>query len=134
MRSIRLLKIPLVCCLFAIGTASANQPICYDYSSKIEPDLQRHETDFSLVRYERARHILETALPERMEKLFEHNKRFPNTYDKLYQGEIWLAHANATAIIRGYVLKLEYQLATEAEKETARRRFCTFVSQTPYFD
>lgn len=96
--------------------------------------MQRLETDFTSENYKRSQDTLQNTIPEWMEKKFKHNKEHPNTYDKLYQGEIWLAHANATAMQHGYVLKLEYLSALPDTKEVARKEFCKFVVETPYYD
>ena len=117
-----------------VETAYGSQPICHDYASEIEPDMQRQETDFTPDSYRRAQQMLEKTIPEWMEKAFEHNKKFPNTYDQLFQGDIWLSHANATAIVKGYVLKLEYSTASRDNKEAAKKAFCNFVTETPYYD
>ena len=120
--------------LLQAGTAYASQPICHDFSSEIESDMQRQETDFTQESYKFSQKMLETTIPEWMEIAFEHNKKFPKTYNKLFQGDIWLAHANHTAMVNGYVLKLEYLSAPFQEKESARIKFCQFVISTPYYD
>ncbi|MGJ8561945.1 MAG: hypothetical protein ACSHXY_00210 [Alphaproteobacteria bacterium] len=122
-----------VTCLQA-RTAYADQPICHDFSSKIEPDMQRFETDFTKENYRLSQNMLKETIPQQMEKVFEHNKKYPKMYDRLFQGEVWLAHANASAAVKGYVLKLEYLAASPQDKEPARIDFCKFVVETPYYD
>ena len=114
--------------------AQEMQPICYDFSSDIEPDMQRQVTDFTKENYETAQLMLETTIRNWMETKFERNKKHPHSNSKLFEGEIWLAHANHSAMIKGYVLKLEYLSASADEKEPARQAFCKFVVETPYFD
>ena len=58
----------------------------------------------------------------------------PDEGRKLIEGEIWLARENALAVVKGYVLKLEYLNASGLDVEKARERFCTFVTVTPVFD
>jgi len=101
---------------------------------EFEPDMQRLETDFTPENYRRAQKMLEETIPEWMETAFEQNKKFPKMYDQLFQGDIWLAHANATMIVKGYVLKLEYVSASPDKKEAARKSFCQLVFETPYYD
>jgi len=96
--------------------------------------MQRKETDFTHEKYAFSQKMLETTIPEWMERTFEHNKKFPETYDKLFQGDIWLAYTNHTAMVKGYVMKLEYLNAPSAEKEAARKQFCKFMVETPYYD
>lgn len=120
--------------LLSVETAVAVEPICHDFSSNIEPDMQRTETDFTAENYRLARRSLDVMIPEWMEGKFKQSKKSPETYEKLFQGEIWLAHANSTAMVKGYVLKLEYLTAVRAQKEDARTAFCKFVTLTPYYD
>ena len=134
MRNIRLLQISLFVGLIHASSVSAHQSICHGFSSDIEPDMQRQETDFTSENYIRAQNALEKTIPEWMENAFEHNKKLPDTYDKLFQGDIALAHANFSAVVKGYVLKLEYLAAPQKEKESARKNFCKFVMETPYYD
>ena len=134
MRYISFFHCLILMTLLQVGTAYASQPVCHDFCSKIEPDMQRQETDFTPENYRRSQQMLDKTIPDWMEKAFEHNKKFSNTYDQLFQGDIWLAHANATAMVKGYVLKLEYITATPDNKETARKAFCKIVAETPYYD
>lgn len=120
--------------LLQAGTAHADQAVCHDFSSVIELDMQRQETDFTPENYRFAQQSLEKTIPEWMEATFKHNKEFPETYDKLFQGDIWLAYANSTAIVKGYVLKLEYLTASPTQKQAAREEFCKFLMETPQYD
>jgi len=134
MRHVSFFLVLLIGLLLQAGTACASQPICHDFSSEIEPDMRRQETDFTRDEYKSAQQMLEKTIPEWMEKAFERNKKFPETYDKLFQGDIWLAYANATAVVKGYVLKLEYLTAAPEDKASSRKQFCKFLVETPYFD
>lgn len=120
--------------LLTARTAFAADTICHDFSSDIALDMQRRETDFTAENYRVAQQSLEVTLPEWIEKRFKQGQEFPETYDKLFQGEIGLAHANALAMVKGYVLKLEYLTAVSEQKDAARAEFCNLVTQTPYFD
>jgi len=120
--------------MLQVSTACAQQSLCHDFSSDIEPDMQRQETDFTHEAYKFSQQMLETTIPDWMENVFKHNKKFPQTYDNLFQGDIWTAYANHSAVVKGYVLKLEYLSASKQNKETARRQFCKFVTETPYYD
>ena len=125
----------LYCGVFlSTGAAYAEQPICHDFTSQIEPDMQRQETDFTHERYTAARNIMQTTIRDLMENKFERNKKHPQTNSNLFEGEIWLAHANHSAMVKGYVLKLEYLSASADETEPARQALCKFVIETPYFD
>jgi hypothetical protein len=115
-------------------TAFAEKLICPDFVSEIEPDMQRDESDFTAESYRNAKKSLEDVIPMWMERAFEQNKKFPDTYDNLFQGDIWLSYANSNAAITGYVLKLEYQSALPEDKEEKRIEFCKFVIVTPYYD
>ena len=117
-----------------LAFAQEIQPICYDFSSDIESDMQRQVSDFTKENYETAKITLETTVRDWMENKFERNTKHPHSNSKLFEGEIWLAHANHSAMIKGYVLKLEYLSASADEKEPARQTFCKFVVETPYFD
>ena len=114
--------------------AFADQPICQDFESSIEPDMQRHEDDFSKESFEWAQETLNHTVPEWMEEKFELYMQNPDEGRKLIEGEIWLARENALAVVKGYVLKLEYLNASGLDVEKARERFCTFVTVTPVFD
>ena len=83
--------------LLLTETARAEQPICHDFLSKIEPGMQRQEIDFTAENYNRAQQMLDETIPNWMEKRFAQNKNFQEAYDKLIQGDLWLAHAYATA-------------------------------------
>lgn len=96
--------------------------------------MQRQESDFTQENYQFAQQMLDETIPSWMEKAFNHNKKFPETYDKLFQGDIWLAHANSTAMVKGYVLKLEYLAAPPETQEASRIQFCKFLVETPYYD
>jgi len=96
--------------------------------------MQRQETDFTHESYTAARDTMQTTLREWMENKFERNKKHPTSNSKLFDGEIWLAQANHDAVVKGYVLKLEYLAAPSETKETARHAFCEFLTETPYFD
>jgi len=125
----------LTCGVFlSANAASAELPICHDFTSQIEPDMQRQETDFTHESYTAARNIMQTTIRDWMENKFERNKKFPTPNSKLFEGEIWLAQANHDAMVKGYVLKLEYLTATSETKESARNAFCEFLMETPYFD
>jgi len=125
----------LSCGVFlSAGAAYAERPICHDFTSQIEPDMQRQETDFTHERYTAARNTMQTTIREWMENKFERNKKYPTSNSKLFDGEIWLAQANHDAMIKGYVLKLEYLAAASETKENARIAFCEFLTETPYFD
>ena len=117
-----------------VACAQETQPICYDFSSDIEPDMQRKVSDFTKENYEAAQNALETTIRDWMENKFERNKKHPQTNSNLFEGEIWLAHANHSAMVKGYVLKLEYLSASADEVEPARQALCKFVIETPYFD
>ena len=117
-----------------VACAQETQPICYDFSSDIEPDMQRKVSDFTKENYEAAQNALETTIRDWMENKFERNKKFPSPNSKLFEGEIWIAQANHDAMVKGYVLKLEYLTATSETKESARNAFCEFLTETPYFD
>lgn len=134
MRNVRLLCILLFVALIHSSPAWAHQSICHGFYSDIEPDMQRQESDFTSESYHHAQKMLEETVPEWMENTFDHNKKFPETYDKLFQGDIGLAYANFTAVVKGYVLKLEYLAASPDDKEPARKKFCNFVMETPYYD
>lgn len=114
--------------------AQEYQPICHDFSSDIEPDMQRQESDFTKENYELSQYAVETTIREWMESKFERAKNHPRQNSKLFEGEIWLAHANNSAMVNGYVLKLEYLSASVDDKEVARQSFCQFLTTTPYFD
>lgn len=124
----------------ALGTipqfalAQETKPLCSDFSSDIEPDMQRQVSDFTKENYEAAQNALDTTIRDWMENKFERSKKHPRTNSKLFEGEIWLAHANHSATVKGYVLKLEYLSAAVETKEVARQAFCEFVFETPYFD
>lgn len=124
----------LISALLNANTAFASQPICHDFTSEIEPDMQRQDSDFTQQNYKSALERLETTLPEWMEKSFKRNKDFPTLNGQLFQGDIWLAYANSMATVKGYVLKLEYLSARPEDKEAARQLYCTFLVKTPYFD
>ena len=96
--------------------------------------MQRQEADFTQANYKFSQQMLENTIPEWMERAFQHNKKFPETYDDLLQGDIWLAYMNHSVSVKGYILKLEYLVAPPEQKETARKQFCTFLVETPYFD
>lgn len=120
--------------LLQAETAHADHAICHDFSSNIELDMQRPESDFTQENYRFAKQSLEETIPEWMETAFKHNKAFPETYDKLLQGDIWLAYANSIAMVEGYVLKLEYLTASPAQKQAAKEEFCKFLMETPQYD
>jgi hypothetical protein len=119
---------------FLASTAIAAEPICNNFSSKIEPDMQRQETDFTHERFVAAQENMRTTIREWMESEFERNKKNSTSNGKLFDGEIWLAQANTEALINGYVLKLEYLSASAETKENARQAFCKFLIETPYYD
>jgi len=114
--------------------AQETKPLCFDFLSDIEPDMQRQVSDFTKENYEAAQNALETTIRDWMENKFERNKKHPRTDSKLFEGEIWLAHANHSATVKGYVLKLEYLSSTVETREVAREALCEFVVETPYFD
>ena len=116
------------------GIAFAEEPICHDFESKIEPDMQRQEADFTHENYVASKHVIETTVRDWMENKYERNKKNPIASSKLFDGEIWLTHANHNAVVEGYVLKLEYLSASEEAKETSRQAFCEFLGKTPYYD
>ena len=134
MHKFRLRYILLLVGCFQLETAFANQLICHDFSSDIEPDMQRQETDFTHENYKFSQQMLEETIPEWMESAFERSKAFPKAQSELFQGDISLAHANHTTMVKGYVLKLEYLSAAPHAKEHARQEFCKFVAETPYYD
>ena len=120
--------------LLQVGTAWAEQPICHDFFSEIEPDMQRQEADFTAENYKFSLEMLEKTIPEWMEETFKRNKKFPESSERLFQGDIWLAYANHTTMVKGYVLKLEYLVAPKHRKESARVEFCKFLNKTPIYD
>jgi hypothetical protein len=134
MRHVKFIHISVIGVMLQAADAYATQPICPDFSSEIEPDMQRKETDFTQDNYKFSQQMLEVTLPEWMESAFQQNKKFPETYENLFQGDVWLAHMNHSATVKGYVLKLEYLAAQPEQKEVARKRFCKFLVETSYFD
>lgn len=117
-----------------VEAASAREPICQDFASKIEPDMQRRESDFTHENYVASQQHIEITVREWMENKFERNKGNRASKRKLFDGDIWLAHANHNATVKGYVLKLEYQIASKENEEVARQKFCKFVVETPRYD
>ena len=96
--------------------------------------MQRQESDFTHERFVAAQDNMQTIIREWMENKFERNKKAPTSKRKLFDGEIWLAHANHDAMVKGYVLKLEYLSAPAETKENTRQAFCKFLKETPYYD
>ena len=56
----------------------------YDFSSDIEPDMQRQETDFIHENYKFSQQMLEETIPEWMESAFERSKAFPKAQSELF--------------------------------------------------
>ena len=108
--------------------------ICHDFSSEIEQDFKYSEDDFTYENYTNSIQMLRETIPEWMEEVFQKNKEFPDLYDSLFQGDIFLAYYNHTNNVQGYVLKLEYLQAKGSAKEDMRKRFCDFLIKTHIYD